>query len=323
MNKRTVALSMVLMLLMTVVAGCITSPQSQSTSTMEPSQTGTSITQTSSQVQNTTETTPVEEVPQVLHEGNRTWELIWHDEFNGNAVNEEYWTFEIGNGQAYGVPGWGNNELEYYTPNNTVIENGVLVIEARKEWVTDQYGTYMYTSSRMKTEGKVEFEPPVRIEARMKFPKGKGLWPAFWLLGANIGEVGWPQCGEIDIMEFLGHELKTVHGTIHGPGYSGSKGITKSYTLPEGVPDFTEDFHVFAIDWFPDRIEWYVDGHLYHVVTRKQVEDMGHEWVFDGPFYIILNLAVGGNWPGRPTATTKFPARMYVDYVRVYRLVEG
>ncbi len=130
---------------------------------------------------------------------------------------------------------------------------------------------------------------------------------------------------EIDIMEFLGHELKTVHGTIHGPGYSGSKGITKSYTLPEGVPDFTEDFHVFAIDWFPDRIEWYVDGHLYHVVTRKQVEDMGgHEWVFDGPFYIILNLAVGGNWPGRPTATTKFPpARMYVDYVRVYRLVEG
>lgn len=263
------------------------------------------------------------QVPTRIETNGRVWELIWHDEFDGDRVNEEYWTFEIGNGHAYGIPGWGNNELEYYSPNNTIVENGMLIIEARKEWATDEYGTYMYTSSRLKTEGKVEFKPPVRVEARMKLPKGKGLWPAFWMLGSNIREVGWPQCGEIDIMEFLGHEPRTVHGTVHGPGYSGGRGITASYTLPEGVPDFTEDFHVFAIEWFPDRMEWYVDGELYHVVTREQVESMGYEWVFDKPFYIIINLAVGGNWPGRPDATTKFPARMYVDYVRVYKLVES
>ncbi|WP_088884989.1 glycoside hydrolase family 16 protein [Thermococcus gorgonarius] len=335
MDKKLLGLLILVVMLGGFISGCIggetqTTPSSSRTSTTQTlngtstTQTSTTITKTTtaSKATTTTTTTSTAQVPAEIQENGRRWKLIWHDEFDGEKVNEDYWTFEIGNGAAYGIPGWGNNELEYYSPNNTRIENGILVIEARKEWVTDEYGAYMYTSSRLKTEGKVEFSPPVRVEARMKLPKGKGLWPAFWMLGSNIREVGWPQCGEIDIMEFLGHEPRIVHGTVHGPGYSGSRGITKSYTLPEGVPDFTEEFHVFAIDWFPDRIEWYVDGTRYHVVTKEQVEAMGKEWVFDKPFYIILNLAVGGNLPGPPDATTKFPARMYVDYVRVYKLVE-
>ncbi|AAL80200.1 hydrolase [Pyrococcus furiosus DSM 3638] len=265
-----------------------------------------------------------QQVPEVIEIDGKQWRLIWHDEFEGSEVNKEYWTFEKGNGIAYGIPGWGNGELEYYTENNTYIVNGTLVIEARKEIITDpNEGTFLYTSSRLKTEGKVEFSPPVVVEARIKLPKGKGLWPAFWMLGSNIREVGWPNCGEIDIMEFLGHEPRTIHGTVHGPGYSGSKGITRAYTLPEGVPDFTEDFHVFGIVWYPDKIKWYVDGTFYHEVTKEQVEAMGYEWVFDKPFYIILNLAVGGYWPGNPDATTPFPAKMVVDYVRVYSFVSG
>ncbi|ACS89387.1 glycoside hydrolase family 16 protein [Thermococcus sibiricus] len=319
MDKRSFGLLVLVVVFVGFIGGCIeggnTPTKTFSTSPAE------SVTKSpSTQTNSTTETTYI---TKTIEENGRTWELIWYDDFEGEKVNENYWTFEIGNGHAYGIPGWGNYELEYYSPNNTRIENGTLVIEARKEWVTDEYGTYMYTSSRLKTQGKVEVEPPARIEAKMKLPNGKGLWPAFWMLGTNIGEVGWPQCGEIDIMEFVGHEPRTVHGTVHGPGYSGGRSITNSYTLPEGVPDFTEDFHVFTIEWFPDRIEWYVDGKLYHVVTKEQVETMDNEWVFDKPFYIIINLAVGGNWPGVPNARTKFPARMYVDYVRVYRLVEN
>ena len=319
------------------VSGCIggntantatTSSSGESTPAMTTTPTTTTTTTTTTAekttTSSTTTTTSATQVPELIETPGGKWKLLWHDEFDGPEVNEDYWTFEKGNGIAYGVPGWGNGELEYYTKNNTRIENGTLIIEAKKETITDMNeGTFLYTSSRLKTEGKVEFEPPVRVEARIKLPKGKGLWPAFWMLGSNIREVGWPQCGEIDIMEFIGHELRTVHGTVHGPGYSGSKGITEAYTLQEGVPDFTEDFHVFAIEWFPDKIVWYVDGEQYHTVTKKQVEAMGKEWVFDKPFYIILNLAVGGYWPGRPDATTKFPAQMYVDYVRVYRLVEG
>jgi beta-glucanase (GH16 family) len=319
MRMKKKALLGILLLFLVFISGCIgNGGTGTSTSSVSTTPTTSTVSGTST---STTPTPSPTQVPERIELDGRTWKLVWHDEFDGNEVNKNYWTFEKGNGIAYGIPGWGNGELQYYTENNTYIENGILVIEARKEIFTDpNEGTFLYTSSRLKTDGKVEFTPPIVVEARMKLPKGKGLWPAFWMLGKDIREVGWPKCGEIDIMEFLGHELRTVHGTVHGPGYSGSKGITKAYTLPAGVPDFTEDFHVFTIVWYPDGIKWYVDGELYHEVTREQIEAMGNEWVFDKPFYVILNLAVGGYWPGRPDATTPFPARMYVDYVSVYSL---
>ncbi|PLV58646.1 carbohydrate binding domain-containing protein [Thermotoga sp. KOL6] len=246
------------------------------------------------------------------------WQLVWSQEFDDGVVDPNVWNFEIGNGHAKGIPGWGNGELEYYTDRNAFVENGCLVIEARKEQVTDEYGTYDYTSARMTTEGKFEIKYG-KIEIRAKLPKGKGIWPALWMLGNNIGEVGWPACGEIDIMEMLGHDTRTVYGTAHGPGYSGGASISVAYKLPEGVPDFSEDFHVFSIEWDEDEVEWYVDGQLYHVLSKDELEELGLEWVFDHPFFLIVNVAVGGYWPGYPDNTTQFPQRMYIDYIRVYK----
>ncbi|NLG84818.1 MAG: family 16 glycosylhydrolase [Firmicutes bacterium] len=239
------------------------------------------------------------------------WQLVWSEEFNGPEVNREIWNFEIGNGHANGIPGWGNNELEYYTDGeNASIVDGNLAIEARKETRTDQYGTYDYTSSRMTTKGKFEVKHG-RIEVRAKLPEGKGIWPAIWMLGNDIGEVGWPACGEIDIMELVGHLPSTVYGTAHGPGGS----VGSGYNLPAGK--FSDDFHIFAIEWDADEIEWYVDGRLYHVLNKYEYG--ASSWVFDHPFFLILNVAVGGNWPGAPDETTVFPQRMIVDYIRVYR----
>jgi beta-glucanase (GH16 family) len=150
-------------------------------------------------------------------------------------------------------------------------------------------------------------------------PSGQGIWPAFWMLGNDIGAVSWPACGEIDIMENIGREPTTVHGTVHGPGYSGAAGIGAAYGLPDGAP-FADDFHVFAIEWEPQAIRWYVDGALYHTLTPAALP-AGARWAFDHPFFMLLNVAVGGNWPGNPDATTVFPQRMLVDYVRVYRAV--
>jgi len=246
--------------------------------------------------------------------GEKYWyEPVWEENFDGNTINESVWSFEIGNGHAQGIPGWGNAELEYYKKENAYIENGVLVIEAKKETAQDQYGTYNYTSARMKTQGKFSVKYG-RIEFRAKLPWGKGVWPALWMLGENITEVGWPACGEIDVMEYLGHETNKVYGTIHGPGYSGAGGKGGSYTLPTG--NFTEDFHIFAVEWDPLGIKWYVDGVKFFQITRTEVPG---DWVFDHPFFIIMNVAVGGYWPGYPDETTTFPQKMYVDYIRVYK----
>jgi len=243
------------------------------------------------------------------------WELVWSDEFNTLKIDDTKWKFDIGNNN-----GWGNGEWEYYTDRkNAWIENGMLVIEARNETVKDGNKVYNYTSTRMKTEGKFTVQYG-KVEARIKFPYGKGLWPAFWMLGSNFRYVGWPTCGEIDIVEFLGHDKWTAYGTLHGPGYFGTNGIGNKIRLEPPTPDFTADFHVFGIMWDEEKIVWYVDNTVYHVVTKAAVESRGKAWVFDGDFFIILNLAVGGYWPGYPTAETKFPARMYVDYVRVYQL---
>jgi beta-glucanase (GH16 family) len=234
------------------------------------------------------------------------WTLAWSDEFDGpagSAVDAANWNYDYG-------PNWYNGELQYYsqgTDNAMLDGNGNLVIEARQETREGR----QYTSARLKTEGKKTFTYG-RFEGRMKLPYGQGLWPAFWLLGAEGGS--WPACGEIDIMENLGREPSIAHGTIHGPGYSGADGPGASYTLP-GDAKFSDDFHTFAIEWETDAIRWYVDGALYSTKTPADIG--GNTWVFNHPFFFILNVAVGGEWPGDPDGTTVFPQTMVVDYVRV------
>ncbi len=234
------------------------------------------------------------------------WKLVSHAEFDGSALDTTKWVRETGGG------GWGNNELEYYTdrPENARVEGGQLIIEARQE----PFGGRQYTSARLKTQGLGAWTYG-RIEARMRLPRGQGLWPAFWMLGANIAQVGWPACGEIDIMENIGREPARVHGTVHGPGYSGAQGVSAAYNLG-GSRVFADDYHVFAVEWESAAIRWYVDSTLYATVTPT---DLPGQWVFYHPFFIILDVAVGGGWPGSPDGTTVFPQMMQVDYVRVYQ----
>ena len=241
----------------------------------------------------------------VAEQATAGWGLDWSDEFDGQALDRAKWTFETGG------HGFGNNELQYYTdrPENLRVERGMLVIEARRE----AYEGRDYTSARIKTAGLME-RTHGRYEARIKVPRGQGIWPAFWLLGADIKTVGWPRCGEIDIMENIGKEPATVHGTLHGPGYSGEQAFGSPSTLAQGA--FADDFHVFAVEWEPKEIRWYRDGILYHTASPVQVKG---DWVFEHSFFVILNLAVGGYWPGYPDATTRLPQRMLVDYVRVWR----
>ena len=248
----------------------------------------------------------------------RDWELVWRDEFDDGAIDTETWSFEIGNGHDQGIPGWGNEELQYYTDEaaNAFVEDDRLVIRAREERRADEHGSYDYTSARVITQEAVTVRHG-RIDIRARLPEGQGLWPALWMLGADIDDVGWPDCGEIDIVELTGDDPTTVHGTVHGPGYEAGDSIGGSYELSSGT--FADSFHVFSIVWDPDRISWYVDGEPYFAVTRTDVEDeRGAEWVFDGPFFFVLNVAVGGHLPGDPDETTTFPQRMDVDYVRVY-----
>jgi beta-glucanase (GH16 family) len=243
------------------------------------------------------------------------WKLVWSDEFNGpngSAVDSTKWATETGGG------GWGNNELEYYTSRleNASLQNGNLVIKAMQEKYTGADGvTRNYTSARLKTQGKFS-QAYGRFEARIKIPRGQGIWPAFWMLGNDVEKPGWPDCGEIDIMENIGKEPALVHGTIHGPGYSGANGIGDPYTLPAGEP-VADSFHVFAVEWEPYAIGFYVDGHLYATRTPADLPK-GTKWVYDHPFFLLLNVAVGGGWPGNPDASTVFPQTMLVDYVRVY-----
>ena len=244
------------------------------------------------------------------------WSLVWSDEFdgpNGSPVDSGKWSFDIGGN------GWGNNELETYTSRtaNADLEGGTLVIKALKETFTGTDGiTRNYTSARLLTKTKFT-QMYGRFEARMKIPYGQGLWPAFWMLGDNIGTAGWPTCGEIDIMENIGKEPSIVHGTFHGPGYSGAQGVSAAYTLPNGQK-FSDDFHTFAVEWEPNVMRFYVDGLLYKTRTPSDLP-AGKTWVFDHPFFIILNVAVGGGFPGNPDASTVFPQQLVVDYVRVYQ----
>ncbi|MEW1647363.1 MULTISPECIES: lectin [unclassified Streptomyces] len=230
----------------------------------------------------------------------------------GSAVNSSRWTQETGDNVN-------NHEREYYTSgtNNAALDGqGHLVITAKKENPANYqcwYGTCQYTSARLNTSGKFSAQYG-HVEARMKIPRGQGMWPAFWMLGTDIGSVGWPNSGEIDVMENVGFEPSTVHGTIHGPGYSGANGIGAGYTLPGGQA-FADAFHTFAVDWAPNSIKWSVDGVVYE--TRTPADVGGNTWAFNKPFFLILNLAVGGDWPGDPNSATAFPAQLVVDSVSV------
>jgi beta-glucanase (GH16 family) len=244
--------------------------------------------------------------------------LVWSDEFDvDGAPNPQNWNFEIGDGTDQGIPGWGNNELQYYTdrPENVKVENGMLVITARQE----SFQGNDYTSARLTTQNLFERKYG-RFEARIKVPFGKGYWPAFWMLGNDCDQNPWPGCGEIDIMENLGDEPTTIFGSIHGPGYNAGESISKEYNLENERVD--TKFHIYGIEWSPNQINYYVDDVLYLSLTPEDVEDETDGegvWVFnDRPFYMLLNVAVGGNFPGNPNAETIFPQSMVVDYVRVY-----
>ena len=245
----------------------------------------------------------------------RNYQLVWEDDFAGlagTAPDATKWTYDIGIGP--GNDGWGNQELEYYTDrteNASLDGAGNLAITARSE----SFGGRSFTSARLKTKG-IFAQTYGRFEARIKMPWGPGIWPAFWMLGDNIDEVAWPQCGEIDIMEYRGQEPNLVHGSLHGPGYSGGAAITKSFGFTNDR--FDVDFHVFAVEWGEDYIDYFVDDTLY---LRIKPEDVSGEWVYNQPFFIILNVAVGGNYVGFPTPQTPFPQTMLVDYVKVYKEV--
>jgi len=243
-------------------------------------------------------------------------EIIWQDEFDVDGpVDSDNWIFDIGTGEEiFGQPGWGNNEQQYYTdrPENVRVEDGMLLITAREE----SYEGSSYTSGKILTRGIFE-RTYGRFEARIQLPFGQGIWPAFWLLGDDSnGTESWPQIGEIDIMEYRGQEPTIIHGSVHGPGYSAGNAVTDSYRLTNGRYD--TDFRIFAIEWGPDFIRYYVDDTLYNEITP---DDVNGEWVFnDNTFYIILNVAVGGTFVGPPSSLTPFPQTMMVDYVRVYDL---
>jgi beta-glucanase (GH16 family) len=242
------------------------------------------------------------------------WKLTWSDEFNGpdgSAVDPTKWTHDVGG------TGWGNNELEYYTDGmqNAVVQGGNLVITATAQGASQykcSYGTCKYTSARLLTKGLFS-QQYGRFEARAQMPTGKGLWPAIWALGDNIDTVSWPACGEIDFMETIGTDIQTNHGSLHMPSNYGPSG---TYKLPNGA-SYADGFHVFAFEWEPGTIRFYVDGMLYETQTSKVPS--GDTWEFEHPFFLLINVAVGGQWPGSPDGTTTFPQTLKVDYVRVYQ----
>lgn len=241
----------------------------------------------------------------------RGWTLVWSDEFNGAAgaaPDARSWVADVGG------DGWGNGQLEHNTDrtdNAFQDGDGHLVIRAQRE----SYEGNAYTSARLTTVDRVEYGP-ARVEARIQVPQGQGIWPAFWLLGADFPEVGWPACGEIDILELRGSDPDTVITTVHGPGYNGGGGVSAETTLA-GSETFADGFHDFAVDIDPDHIVWWIDGERVHTIRPGDLP-AGSGWVFDGPFFVILNVAVGGMFVQPPTDDTPFPADMVVDHVRIY-----
>lgn len=245
----------------------------------------------------------------------QSYELVWSDEFDGDRLDTSKWEVMLGDGQSYGLPsGWGNNELQFYRRENIEVKNGYLIITAKKE----SYGGKSYTSGRIRTKGKGDWLYG-RFEMRAKLPIGRGIWPAFWMLPSSNKYGGWAASGEIDIMEYIGHEPNRVHGTLH---YGGTwpQNVNKgsSYTLSNGT--FADDFHTFALEWEPKRMSWFVDGRVFRRTSEWYSTNGPYPAPFDVPFHILINLAVGGNWPGAPDASTQFPQQIIIDYVRVYQI---
>ncbi|MEU0093942.1 glycoside hydrolase family 16 protein [Kribbella sp. NPDC006257] len=246
--------------------------------------------------------------------------ITWQDEFNdptGTKPSAGKWNYDLG-----GEPNWGNEEWQYYTNRKENVSTdgaGNLVISARKEKLPGmencQFGTCDITSGRITTKDKFD-QAYGRFEARIKIPGGQGLWPAFWMMGNNIDDVDWPGNGEVDIMEVVGNEPSTLYGTLHGPGYSGDEGPGGQTSAPAGQK-WADAFHTYRVDWAPNEVKWLVDGRQFLRITPANIP-AGKKWVFDHPFYLLLNLAVGGVWPGPPNSSTRFPAKMLIDYVRVY-----
>lgn len=251
-----------------------------------------------------------------------TWVQVWSDEFDGAAgarIDSTKWSYETADGCTKGICGWGNNEKEYYTDaseNIALNGQGQLTIVARRApaGLTCSYGPCLYTSARITTRGKM-LAAPGRVEARIKLPAGQGLWPAFWMLGHTSPITPWPACGELDIMENKGSQPSTTSSAVHGPGYSGQTPFAHSNSLASGV--LADDFHTFAVEWDSLAVRFFVDGTLHYGVTRNEVEHYGSS-ILDQPFFLMLNLAVGGHFDGDPQSDAIFPATMLVDYVRVY-----
>jgi beta-glucanase (GH16 family) len=267
---------------------------------------------------------------QILSTGDLTstqWTLRWADEFTGPAgtpPNPNRWKYEIGDGALNGIPGWGNSEFQYYTddPANAALDgngNLRLRLSAVNTATTDllcYYGPCRYTSARLLTQDRAAFQYG-KIEARIKLPPTdqSGVWPAFWALGTDITEVGWPQSGEIDIMEYVSRVPDEIFGTLHGPGYSGGA----SYGNTINIPNLTDDFHTYTIEWWENHIIWYVDGVKFHEARNTDAFLSGKEWVYNHPFFLLLNVAIGGNFGGTISEQLTLPQDTLVDYVRVYQ----
>jgi beta-glucanase (GH16 family) len=249
--------------------------------------------------------------------------LVWSDEFDGPAgtqIDTTRWRYDRGDG-CPGICGWGNTEREYYTSDTSNIAlngQGQLAIVARvaPAGLTCYYGACKYTSAKITTKGKQVVAPPGRVEARIQLAVGQGLWPAFWMLGTDIDTQGWPQCGELDIMEYRGSAPATASSAVHGPGYSGNTPFVRANTLTSGT--YASDFHTFAVEWDANAIRYIIDDKLYYTVSRSAVEQRG-PWVFNKAFFVILNQAVGGHFDGDPQSDAIFPATMLIDYVRIYQ----
>lgn len=235
---------------------------------------------------------------------NTTPELLWEENFDGDQLNEDYWNYELGDG-CPNLCGWGNNEQQIYTKSNHVVKDGILTISAKLE-------DSVYTSTRITTKNKVEFTYG-KIEIRAKLPEGKGLWPAFWMLGSNISEVGWPQCGEVDILEYVGKEPETVFMSLHTQSsYANTVNTKKIF-----IDNIEDGFHVYTANWTKDNIEFFVDQQLIYTFSpeNKTID----EWPFNQPFYVILNLAIGGNFGGPDIDNSIFPQQFMIDYIRIYK----
>lgn len=244
------------------------------------------------------------------------WVNVWGDEFDGELIDRTKWANDIN------ANGGGNNELQYYTDDsqNSFIENGNLVIQALDTPHSGLDGSKNYSSGKLHTKFRGSWKYG-RVEARAKLPIGQGIWPAIWMLPMPNEYGGWASSGEIDIVELVGHEPSTVHGTIHyGAAWPNNSSTGTDYELDSGT--FFDEFHVFAVEWEEGEIRWYVDGELFQTITSWYSENGTYPAPFDKPFYLLLNVAVGGNWPGNPNGSTPFPARMEVDYVRVYEWAE-